>query len=180
MKSASKGSFTLFELLVVILIISIIYALFVERFAAQKGVGQQSGLLLDELLEGFDFNESLSLRCIENCKKCYIFVDGKRVKEVDSPFETEPKVYDFDIHGLLSQLHFTPVFDENGNPQEVCFAYYRYPNGSASSYIVEYGEEFYLYFAYMRPPQKTKTLNEALELYDPSTWVPTESGEYNF
>ena len=181
MKTVSKSSFTLFELLIVILIISIIYAIFVQRLSSKEQLLKSKGIeAIGELLERYDFNKSVSLRCTDKCKKCYIFVDGNKTKEIDSPFTSEPKVYDFDIHGILSQLKFTPIFDENNNPQEVCFAYFRYPNKSASSYIVEYQDEFYIFYPLLHPPLKVTTIQEAQDRFDPSPWIPTESGEYNF
>jgi len=180
MKTVSKSSFTLFELLIVILIISIIYAIFVQKLSNKESVVKSKGIeAVGELLEGFEFNSSADIICTDSCKECAIYIDGKKVKEIPSPFEKEPKIYDFDIHGLLSRVTFTPLFDENDNPKEVCFKYSLYPNRSKSSYIMEYKDKYYVFFAYLHPVEKTESIQKAQELYDPSQWVPTDSSEYN-
>jgi len=180
MKIVSKSSFTLFELLIVILIISILYGIFVQKIASKEHlVARGDNLLhLNDLLQGYDFNESAQIVCVDKCKSCYIEIDGKRQKELEL-FDSEVEVYDFDIHGLLSPLKFVPVF-EDGNPKDVCFRYTLYPNGSNSSYIVHYKEKFYIFYAYMRPVQVTKSITEAQKAFDPSQWIPTDSSDYNF
>jgi hypothetical protein len=180
MKTASKSSFTLFELLVVILLISILYAIFVERLPSKERLVKSQGLQeLPSLLEGYPFEDKVELICTDNCRRCFIYVDGNRTKEIDSPFTQEVRVYDYDIHGLLSQLHFPPIFDEENLPQEVCLRYSLYANGSRSSYILQHGPTFYIFFPYLRSPRKSDSLQRAGELFDPSPWIPTESGEYN-
>jgi len=180
MKIVSKSSFTLFELLVVILIISIIYGIFIEKIGSKEHQIKKSDLgSIQRLFEGIDFNESASIVCIHKCKTCFLYVDGKKVSKISSWFQEEPKVYDFDIHGILSPVSFLPIFEEH-NPQDVCFEYTLYPNKSHSSYIVEYQKRFYVFSAYMKPVQIVGSISQAQELYDPSQWVPTDSSEYNF
>ena len=180
MKIVSKSSFTLFELLIVILIISILYGIFIQKISSKEHIAKKDALLhLNDILQDYDFNESAKIVCISKCKDCYIQVDGKRKRDIDL-FDKEVKVYDFDIHGLLSQIKFVPVFDKEGNPLDVCFSYTLYPNGSNSSYIVEYKDRFYVYYAYMRPVKVVNTISDAQEAFDPSPWIPTDSSEYNF
>ncbi len=179
MKTVSKSSFTLFELLIVILIISLIYGIFVQKLSHKRIISQEDRLkYLDKILSQYDFNESAEIVCINDCKSCFIQVDGNRVEDIDL-FSENVKVYDYDIHGLLSQIKFTPIFKDD-TPLEVCFRYSLYPNGSHSSYILEYKDSFYLYFAYMRPTEVYTSISEAQKVFDPSQWVPTESSEYNF
>ena len=180
MQTASKSSFTLFELLIVILIISIIYGIFIEKISSKDAATKREGIEgIVKLLATFDFNQSASFVCTKECKECFIEIDGKK-KESIEPFFQTIKVYDFDINGILSPIKFTPIFDKNGNPQEVCLRLSLYPNGSHSSYIVEDGDRFYVFYAYMRPPKVADTITKASELFDPSQWIPTDSSQYNF
>ena len=180
MKIVSKSSFTLFELLIVILIISIIYGIFIEKLGSKERQVRQKGLeSIGELLEGIDFNESAKIICTQKCKKCFLYVDDKKLADLPELFDKEPRLYDFDIHGILAPIKFVPVFEEN-TPQDVCFQYTFYPNGSHSSYIVEYDGKFYVFRAYMNPVKRVDTIAEAQKLYDPSQWTPTDSSEYNF
>ena len=179
MKTVSKSSFTLFELLIVILIISLLYGIFVQKLSHKESIRPQDRLKnLDAILAKYDFNESAEIVCINECKECFVQIDGKRVEDIEL-FDGSVKVYDYDIHGVLSQVQFTPIFDDE-NPKQVCFRYRLYPNKSHSSYIVEYKDKYYLYFAYMRPTEVYASISEAQKAFDPSQWVPTDSSEYNF
>jgi len=181
MKTVSKSSFTLFELLIVILIISILYGVFIEKLHTKESRAKSLGLQdIKTLLSGYDFNQSVKIACIDKCKECYIFVDGEKKEKVEGLFEKEVDVYDFDIHGILSPVKFSPLFDENGNPQDVCFAYELFPNGSNSSYIVKYQDKFYIFYAYMKPVKIVDSLGDAQKYFDPSDWIPTDSSQYNF
>jgi len=183
MKIVSKSSFTLFELLIVILIISIIYGIFIQKLGSTKPVdriGPGEFQELEKILQEQHFREEAKIVCVDKCKKCYIYVDGRPQGKIEGLFEEEPKVYDFDIHGILSEVKFVPIFDKEKNPKEVCFEYALYPNGSRSSYIMEYKDSFYVFDAYMRPVRKVASISEAQDLFDPSQWTPTGSDEYNF
>ncbi len=180
MKIASKSSFTLFELLIVILIISIIYGIFIERLSSKEEKIKRLGLEnVRQILSLYDFNESAKLRCVDQCKNCYLFLDGKKAQKIPSFFKSEPKVYDFDIHGMLSPVRFVPLFEEN-MPKDVCFEYDLYPNGSGSSYIVEYEKRYYIFYPYLHPVGIVKSISKAQDLFDPSPWIPTDSSDYNF
>ncbi|SMC10182.1 hypothetical protein [Nitratiruptor tergarcus] len=181
MKIVSKSSFTLFELLIVILIISILYGVFIQKLHTKEHLSKSLGLQdIKTLFEEYDFNESAKITCINKCQECYIFIDGIRRDKIEGFFDKEVSVYDFDIHGILSPVKFPPLFDANGNPQEVCFAYELFSNGSNSSYIVEYKDKFYIFYAYMKPVKVVDSISEAQKYFDPSEWIPTDSSQYNF
>ena len=179
MKSALKNSFTLIELLIVILIISLVYGIFVQKISSKEHRLKIEGIKnLRALLQQYDFNESAKIICIEECMKCGIYIDGKKQQDIEL-FTKPVRVYDFDIHGILVQKEFVPIFQKD-EPQEVCFAYALYPNGSASSFIVQEGNKYYVLYAYAKPTQVVDSLDKASELYDQSDWIPTDSSEYNF
>ncbi|BCD63170.1 hypothetical protein NitYY0826_P11 (plasmid) [Nitratiruptor sp. YY08-26] len=180
MKIASKSSFTLFELLIVILIISIIYGIFIERLNSKEEEIKRLGLEdIHEFLSSYDFNESVKLRCVDQGRSCYLFLDGQKREKIPFSFRSEPKVYDFDIHGMLSQVRFVPLFEGN-MPKDVCFEYDLYPNGSGSSYIVEYEKRYYVFYSYLHPVRIVKSIAKAQDLFDPTPWIPTDSSDYNF
>ncbi len=179
MKSALKSSFTLVELLIVILIVSLVYTIFVQKISSKEYRLKKGGIQnIRALLRQYEFNESAKMVCIGKCMECSIYVDGKRRKDIE--FFTKPvTVYDFDIHGILTQKEFVPIFKKD-EPKEVCFAYTLYPNGSASSFIVQEGNKYYVLYAYAKPVKVVDSLDKASELYDQSDWIPTDASEYNF
>ena len=88
MKTVSKSSFTLFELLIVILIISIIYGIFIERLGSKDRAVKEKGLEgVKEFLSSYDFNESAALKCVDECKRCFVYIDSKKVEEIPSFFQ---------------------------------------------------------------------------------------------
>jgi len=179
MKSVLKSSFTLFELLIVLLIISLIYAIFIQKISSSQSPLKDKLFKIDNFLKNYDFNKSADIICIDRCLKCFLEIDGKKKKEIEL-FNSEVKVYDFNIHGIFSQIKFPPYFDKNGNPNNVCFRYTIYSNQSHSSYIVEYNDKFYVFYAYMQPPKIATDISSAQKLFDLSDWIPTDSTQYNF
>ena len=96
-----KSSFTLIELIIVILIISITYLLIFSNsnFDVKK---QEERLTLynleDFLLKNFEFEKSLSFVCIEEKFTCFVKVDDKLQKDfrIEKFFKQKPDVYEYD------------------------------------------------------------------------------------
>ena len=78
-----KKSFTLIELLIVIILITTIYAMFLPNMTTYKF--KKDRILLKNikvyLKENFEFEENLKLTCLETV--CYVYVDSKKVEELE-------------------------------------------------------------------------------------------------
>ena len=177
----SKG-FTLFELLIVIILIGLIYGLFVSSLQNKELKSDAITLLsMKKTLLNQPFKKKSEIICLEPCKECFIYNDGEKAElKPFSLFKAPPKVYKKDYYGRLEQQQFLPLFNKENVQQDVCFRFSVFNNKSSSSYILETDKDFYIFPAYMRDANKTKTLEEAEKLFDNTNLLPKDSRDYDF
>ncbi len=178
---SSKG-FTLFELIIVIIIIGIIYALFVNNLRSKEQQVENITLLtMKQALLQQSFTHKSEIICFEPCKECYIYNDDKRSKEAAfSLFNAPPKVYKEDTFGQLREYHFLALQDAEERLQNVCFRFTLFNNKSSSYYLVEADTKFYLFHPYMRDIDVVSTLSDAKKLLDIQEILPREESDYDF
>lgn len=185
MPNASKNSpaFTLFELLIVVVLIAIIYGVFIQRL---QSVGKAETRItlqtLPELLDTFPEGLDREVICTEPCKECRIYIDGKPVKgDAFALFAETPPVWTKDRYGQMQQKTFLPLYDPDHGIKEVCFRYRRFRNGSGSHYIVQNGETRFVRFpAYLHPVRTFSTLEAAEGAEAHAALLPTEARRYTF
>ena len=180
--SAKKG-FTLFELMLVVLLIGIIYGVFVHKLSQKERNSDTNEVTLETLKEfllQFSPKKTAVLRCLTPCDKCYVYRDGKKAREIEiSLFEEAPNVYQSDPYGQLQRMAFTPLQGKHGEALDVCFEFTLFENGSSSSYIVESGDKIYMFDPYMRPVSVFDSLSKAKDIFDKSELLPTQEQVYN-
>ena len=184
--SSSKGGFTLFELLLVIVLIAVLYGVFISKLSSKPKAGEAVAVtigtvgaylqLFEEQAEG-----DVELVCQNACLDCDVYTGGKKVEESTVHlFESAPAVYRRDGLGQFQPVTFLPVKDSDGVLQDVCFRYTLFENGSGSSYIVGYGDDFYLFDAYLLPVTKYRALEEAETAYNKTALIPDDERQYTF
>jgi len=184
--SSSKKGFTLFELLLVIVLIAVLYGVFINKLTAKPKGGvagvptlETIGAYLQPVAEAADGD--VSLVCLDECRECSVYADGKKTEGAAvTLFEALPAVYRRDGLGQFQEVKFLPVKDSDGVLQNVCFRYTLYRNGSRSSYIVGYNDVYYLYDAYLQPVTKYRTLEAAEAAYDKTALIPDDERLYTF
>lgn len=143
-----KKAFTLIELLLVVVIIGVIYGLVINSMQRindkEANLGFES---LPSFVASFHQNNHVAFTCIDNCKKCALYIDGEKVKDVE-PFMKKERVlrfWRFDANIGTQELRFTPIFDEDEREFDVCFNYEVFNDGSYSEMIVETQKQSYDY-----------------------------------
>lgn len=111
-----KNSFTLIELIIVIILVSTVSFLTLSsfKFNSEKSYKVSLENIKEFMLENFEFEEELSLFCMEDGSlECYIFIDGNKNKniEVKNLFSKIPKVYNYDKD--LSEHEFSTTKLDN-------------------------------------------------------------------
>ncbi len=165
----SKNAFTLFELMIVVMIIGIVYALVLGRLDPKQHIEiVKLDSLRDAMLQKHKEGQRLDLILYDNCKKSALLLNGTYQEEIK--IDLEPKlfqditVYKSDTFGHERKIDFLPVIiDDRLEP--VCFRYTVYPNGSASNYIVAQKENYYIFPPYFEDVNVTSSLEEALALF---------------
>lgn len=169
-KQSSRSAFTLFELMIVIIIIGIIYGVFVQNIGVleeeKKGFKFEN---LKEFLIRYQKDNTVSIICLEEdlkgCSDCRIYFDGK---PTESKINLKPEitVWYLDPQDILEKKDYGTIIHNNDYVKK-CFEYSLYPNGSSSEMIVEYQNKTYLFFPYFQPTQIFNDPNDArLHLLD--------------
>jgi len=119
-----KPSFSLVELILVIVLISLTYTLFVPKMTLYSDKKEILSLIniKSYLKKNFDYEENLTFSCTDTT--CYIFVDNKMVEnfEVKNLFSSLPVVYqnneileflDITIDNISYSVVFELSFDKD-------------------------------------------------------------------
>lgn len=155
------------ELMIVIVIIGVIYTLAVSKLqhvAEQKQV--PSFLNLKEYLLSYIKEDAQDVRllCLDDCEKCYVYVDGVSQEEAIEPFfDSSVEVYRYDFSQGLVQLQDAVFFNEEGRQENVCFTFSMSKNLISDQVIVVYKEKAYDYSAYFEGVKMYNHLGELSE-----------------
>ena len=183
--SSKKKGFTLFELLLVILLVGILYGVFINKLSirAKGGIEAPDIMTIGAFLKSFTGaaeGGEVSLVCLDQCKTCSVYIDANKTGPDVTLFGTVPTVYRRDEFGQFREIGFLPVKDDDRVLQDVCFRYTLYGNGSGSSYIVGYNDVYYLFDAYRLTVTKFSTLEAAAEAYGKTDLLPDDERLYTF
>lgn len=171
-----KG-FSLIELLIVILIISIVYFLGFEGVNIGKKKPQaltplnlKSNILSSELFRG-----EATLMCTDQCRSCYLRPD------LSLPFEaytnpidlTNIEAYTLDRYDTLTRIEYGRYQD-----QKICLVMDFFKNGSSTQIILKNDEGSYFLPAFFGEPQRFSSVEEAKEYWLRNHTLASDSGAF--
>ena len=171
-----KG-FSLVELLIVIIIISLVYFLgfsSIERSStkakALTPLNLKSSILKSELYQG-----EATLLCINKCRSCYIR------RGINSPFEAyeqgidlkDMQAYSLDARDSLQRMEYGRYQDK-----KICLMLNFYANGSSTQIILKNQDAVYFLPAFFDEPQKLDSLEDAKELWLKNAHLISNSGDF--
>jgi len=171
-----RKAFSLMELLIVILIISIVYFLGFSSIEKRENTAQaltplnlKSSIQKSALFQGMG-----TFICIDNCKSCYLR------RDVNSPFEAYENAidlkglesYTLDSRDALLEMEYGRYQDE-----AICLVLHFYANGSSTQLILKQEDDIYFLPAFFDVPQKVASLDEAKELWLEHVPLVSNSGE---
>jgi hypothetical protein len=148
-------AFSLFELLVVILLISIVMGLFVADFTLYdrpKKLTIQN--LKSELISKYP-DKYIRIICNKDTD-CSIFVNNEEVNTTKI-FDEIPKVYKFDVEANLVEYKYLV--------ENRYFEYEIFPNRGSTDMIVEYKNKFYVMHSYFRGVEEFERLDNIKDRY---------------
>ncbi len=173
---ARKG-FSLIELLIVILLVSMVYFLGFEGIEIGKKkpkaltpLNLKSNILSSEL-----FNGQATLLCIDQCRSCYLRPD------VSSAFEayTSPidliniQAYTIDKYDSLTRIEYGRYQDK-----KICLIMDFYHNGSSTQIILKNDQEAYFLPSFFGQPQAFSSIEDAKEYWLRNSTAVSDSGEF--
>lgn len=156
----NKG-FTLFELLIVIVIITSSYLLIIP-FLNQNKTQQFEFKKLKNYLMSINPSSKVALICIKECQECYIFTGKQKIKT--DVIKSNIISYSFKNGHYEEVEFFAPEYFE---PHEkICFKYQvDSSNNLGDELLVQYQDVFYYFSPYFNETLMYKYLSEAQSHY---------------
>lgn len=173
---ARKG-FSLIELLIVILIVSIVYFLGFEgvdignpKPKALTPLNLKSNIVSSELFSG-----QATLLCIDKCRSCYLRRDvSSDFQEYTSPIDlTNIQAYTLDGQDALVPVEYGRYQDK-----KICLIMDFYNNGSSTQIILENDTGAYFLPAFFGEPQVFPSPEEAKEYWLRNSTAVSDSGAF--
>jgi len=172
-----KG-FSLIELLIVILIVSMVYFLGFEEFEIGKAMPKPVSPmnLKTEILKSELYDGQGTLMCLDNCQSCYFR------PELSASFQPYPhaidlqniKAYTLDESDSLVRIEYGRYDDE-----KICLLMDFYKNGSSTQIILENKEgEVYFLPSFFEAVLRFDSPQEAKEYWVEKSHSLSDSGEF--
>lgn len=177
MRNTMHKGFSLLELLIVILIISMVY--FLGFNGIELGDKRPKALnplnLKETLLSSHTLTTKATLLCVNNCRNCYIRANiSSPFTEYESPIDLENiKAYTLDSDDALNLIEY-----ERYQDQKICLIMDFYPNGSSTQIILEDEQQSYFLPAFFGQPQVFPSPEEAKEYWLRNSAAVSNSGDF--
>jgi len=177
MKVTTRKGFSLLELIVVVLIVSLIgFLVFSSAVKQQKRAEVLDPTTLQKTFrQSFQGQGDVELFCIKKCKECYVAI-GKEIVAYDGGIEFGKNI---EIHLLDKDNHLIHI-EELGRVKDkkICLRYHLYPNGSTTQMIISNDQGIYYLPSYFGKAKKVKDIEDAKELWIKDKYDLKDSGAY--
>jgi prepilin-type N-terminal cleavage/methylation domain-containing protein len=164
-----RTAFTLFELMVVVIIIGVIYALVLGNFNMKNRIAVPKVKDIKRSLSThWKRGSRIDFYIYDDCSKSTLKINGEVKEDIESDIDLKLfkniEVYKTSKHGESEELEFPPLL-LNNRLHDVCFQYTIFPNGSSSSYMVKIDKTFYIFYPMFEDAMIIDSLSEAKEQY---------------
>ena len=174
-RNGSRPAFSLLELMIVILIISIVYALVFASM--QRGEKEPKALQADNLkstlLEQGNSHVKSEFFCVDKCTSCYLYKDGETSKYEGKLALGDITAYRMGENGKLEKIDFGRYQDH-----PVCLRFKFRSNGSTSKMVIESKSGIYYLPSLFGTTTKTASLEEAEALWSKYADILAENGGF--
>ena len=167
--SRVKKSFTLIELVIVIILISITYYLVfsTSSFSIKNDKNKVSLENIKEyLLTNFDYEDKLELICIENELKCYVRIDNEIKNDliIENLFKVKPEVYEYNKE--LNVIDYETVAI-NDISEDIIFIFSLDNDYKANEFILDtFEDKIYVFNSIYNDVKLFTSLSEVTESFD--------------
>ena len=177
MLTTRRSGFSLLELIVVVLIVSLIgFLVFSSAIKEQKRSEALDPTTLQKTFrKAFKGQGDVELFCINKCKECFV-AKGKKILAYDGGIDLGK---DVEIHLLDKDNHWVQM-EEFGRikDKKICLRYHLYPNGSTTQMVIANDKGIYYLPSYFGKARKVADMEEAKELWIKSDYDLKDSGAY--
>ena len=177
MRAKYHKGFSLLELLIVILILSIVYFLGFDGLSINKP--KQKALtpltLQSTLSSMFPLGGKSTFICTNHCTKCY-WRSGLQMPF--EPYEQSINLGDIKAYTIDSEDTLTPIEYGRYNDNPICLMVEVYPNGSTTQLIIEDSRQSYFLPSFLGEPRIFASTNEAKEYWVQKSEALYGSGDF--
>ncbi len=177
MSTATRSGFSLLELIVVVMIVSLVgFLVFSSAIKQQTKVEDLNPSTLPKTFrKTFKGQGDVELFCIKKCTECYVMKEGQ-INSYDGGIKFSKNV---EIHTLDNDDHFVQR-DELGRfkDEKISFRFHLYPNGSTTQMVVVNDQGIYFLPSYFGKAQKVEDMDEAKELWIKSKYDLKDSSSF--
>lgn len=173
--SGGRNAFSLLELMIVIIVISLVYALtFSTMRKKQKEPPALQASNLRSLLRDQNLSHTESeFFCLDKCSSCYLYRDGETT-EYEGKLALGPlTVYTMGRNDKLQKRQFGRYHD-----RPVCLRFRLHSNGSNSRMVIRDRRGIYYLPALFGESREAGTLEEAGTLWLKYAKLPEDRGAY--
>ncbi len=161
----NKKSFTLIEIIIVTIIISLVYYFSISSFSFSKIISNKTNIQnIQTFMSKYSFDNSLSLKCINDGKKCLVFRDGNVTDEILNLFLEKPIVYEY--NKSLKIVEFSDIELEHLQRYEVCFEYNINKYRKKKDIIVQVKDKVYILNSFTNKVIILEYLNDVIDYFD--------------
>lgn len=164
-QNANKKGFTLFELIIVVFLLSIISGFILIKFDLFSSSTKQLTFknLKSKLLEN-EFQNSISLKCTQD-KICYLFIDETLQEEqIKLDISDDIEVYSYD--NTLNQIFFKDLELEELQRYDVIFEFTINKDKKHKDMIVLNDEKIYIFNSIYKTPIVKSSLSDISEYFE--------------
>jgi len=162
-----KKAFSLLELMLVVVIVGIVYALALSTMKVPDKKDAEA-FSLETLPKYLRDNFKLSdakIICFEPCGKCSVLVDGEFLEDELSLFDkSDVNSYELSYEGYGTEKEYLP-YDENDPYKQACFVLHKWPNGAIEEVVLETNKRFIYYKAGFEKVQTYSSLAKLQDAY---------------
>ena len=181
--TVKRKAFTLFELMIVVVIVGIIYALVLSNFNTRKKVRiLKIANIKEALLPHWNKGKRIDFYLYDHCQKSAIFINGIYQEKLEIAMDNAQfkniEVYKPDNRGESQKEEFTPIMIDN-KLHKVCLKYTLFPNGSNSSFILKKDKQYTVLYPYFQETNSSGDLSEAMDMLQHKEYKGVTADEVN-
>jgi len=171
------SAFSLLELIVVVMIVSLVgFLVFSSAIKQQKKKEVLDPTTLPTTFrKTFQGQGDVELFCLNQCTECYV-AQGKQITAYDGgiQFGKNVEIYQLDDDNHLVQM------DELGRikDKKICLRYHLYPNGSSTQMIISNDQGIYFLPSYFGKAKKVEDLEVAKAFWIKDSYDLRDSGSF--
>jgi len=165
-KNKYLKAFTLFELMVVIAIISIVYGFVAFSFNVSSQEKSISLINIKSKLLTYDFENELSLKCVKKEPKCFLYLDGQISQDVIKLDLNLDYLEVYNYSDKLERLYFKDIEPYDFENYEVIFSLTLDNDKKHKDLIVKNGEDVYIFNSLFTSPLKLASMSEVSSYFN--------------